>query len=78
MLAKDLRLIVGHGLSLLKEVMLEEIAEALKAVVSEFKDEVKPFAKELLGNLIDYFWSTARGFEEDDVESEDIGSERSD
>lgn len=46
-------------------------------IVEAFNDEILPYAKELITNLIDSFWSSVKAFEELQNEDAEESTEKS-
>lgn len=56
--------ILSHTLSLMKEIHLDEIVVSLQSVVISFGDEIRPFAKDILNNVLSGFWEIIKTNEE--------------
>lgn len=73
MLKKDLVIIIGSIFELMKLVSMEDIVDSLKNVVIGFNDDIKPFAMDLLNNLLTTFWDVIDTFEHDGDKYDEIG-----
>jgi len=64
LLEKDLGHILQHVFDLMKAINLDEILVCLKHIVGAFKSIIKPYAKELLNNLLENFWNIVNSNED--------------
>ena len=78
MLEKDLGYIIEHIFGLMKEINLDEILICLKNIVGAFRNQIKPFAKDLLNNLLENFWGIVNSNEDLMREEQEESTERAD
>lgn len=62
--------ILNHTLALMKAINLDEIVASLQSVVISFGDEIRPFAKDILNNVLENFWDIIKSNE--DLQKEDF------
>jgi hypothetical protein len=62
--------ILQHTLQLMKQINLDEIVVSLQSVVISFGDEIRPYAKDILNNILESFWVTIKANE--DIQRDDF------
>lgn len=73
MLKKDLVNIIENIFELMKLINMEDIVDSLKNIVIGFSDDIKPFAMDLLNNLLSTFWETVSNFEQEGDKDDELG-----
>ena len=75
LLKNDLEVIVNTILNLMKIINLDDLLISLKSIVLEFQDEIKPFAKTLVTNLLETFWDIAKNSNLNNDDTDEIVEE---
>ena len=73
MLKKDLMIIINNIFDIMKSFNMEDIVDSLKNVVIGFNEDIKPFAMNLLNNLLTTFWEVIENFEQDGDKYDELG-----
>lgn len=75
LLKNGLEIIVNTILDLMKIITLEDLLISLKSIVLEFQEEIKPFAKKLITNLLETFWDIAKNSNLNNDDTDEIVEE---
>ncbi len=52
----DLKIILDTIFDLIKLISFDDLIDSLRSIVEEFQEEIKPFSKELISQLLETFW----------------------